>query len=160
MEWEGESDIKSKDVITLLNNNNHYSIVYTENDYKQYENIFEFYLTNIKSVIMNKSVAPNLVNYEVDDNLGTNEFLKSEKINNINNIHVNNNNIKKENTNQINNIQKDENKIKENNSNKIENEKNVNKKDEKRENNINININQEKNSNNIYNIKTYIIFFN
>ena len=156
LEWEGESDIKSKDVITLLNNNNHYSIVYTENDYKQYENIFEFYLTNIKSVIMNKSVAPNLVNYEVDDNLGTNEFLKREKINNINNIHVNNNNIKKENTNQINNIQKNENKIKENNSNKIENEKNVNKKDEERENNINININQEKNSNNIYNINNKI----
>ena len=153
IEWEGESDIKSKDVITLLNKNNHYAIVYTENDNKQYGKIFEYYLTNIKSVIMNKSVAPDLINYEMDDKLSTNEFLKREKINTINNIKINDNNIKNENKNQINNIQKDENKTKENNLNKIENENNIHKNEEKKENVINNNPEKNKNINNINNNK-------
>ena len=66
--WEEEeSDIKSKDVITLLNNKNHYSIVYTDYDNNEYNNYFEFYQSNIKSVVLKKSIAPNKLNYELDD---------------------------------------------------------------------------------------------
>ena len=150
--WEEEeSDIKSKDVITLLNNKNHYSIVYTDYDNNEYKNYFEFYQSNIKSVVLKKSIAPNKLNYELDDKHSLNDELN--QINNNNksdnckkrDIHIENNNI---------NIQKNENKIKENNPNKIENiKKNVEKKENNnfKNNDIEKN-NNNKNSNNINNI--------
>ena len=109
--WEGESDIKSKDVITLLNNKNHYSLVYTEFDNNEYQTYFEFYKTNIKSVVLEKSIAPNMLNYEMDDksslNEGLNEINNYNGDNKIRNMAIENNNI--------NNIQKHENKSKINN---------------------------------------------
>ena len=121
--WEGESDIKSKDVISLLNNKNHYAIIYNDYDNKTYKKIFAFYESNIKSVVLMKSLAPNMANYEKDDK---------------NNIEVdilvldNDNNNKN-----INNIKQNKNKIKEINiNNKILNENDTNKSNEKRDKNI------------------------
>ena len=116
--WEGESDIKSKDVISLLNNKNHYAIIYNDYDNKNYKKIFEFYEANIKSVVLMKSVAPNMVNYEKDDkNSSEIDILVLDNDNNINN-------------NQQNNI-----KIQEINNKKV-NENNMNRINEKREKNI------------------------
>ena len=140
--WEGESDIKSKDVITLLNNKNHYSLVYTEFDNNKYQTYFEFYKTNIKSVVLEKSIAPNMLNYEMDDksslNEGLNEINNYNGDNKIRNMVIENNNI--------NNIQKHENKSKINNSNKFEKENKINTIEEKKE--INNIINNNKESNN------------
>ena len=134
--WEGESDIKSKDVITLLNKKNHYVIVYNDYDNKTYNNIFEFYMSNIKSVILNKSLAPISTNYESDDKISL-----IEPINKENN-----------NKNDINNIQKKENENKkpEINMNKIENknEKNINEIPDNKINNE-IKNNNDKDKNNI-----------
>ena len=145
--WEGESDIKSKDVITLLNNKNHYSLVYTEFDNNKYQTYFEFYKTNIKSVVLEKSIAPNMLNYEMDDksslNEGLNEINNYKGDNKIRNMVIENNNI--------NNIQKHENKSKINNSNKFEKENKINTIEEKKEINNIINNNKENNNNKIFN---------
>ena len=121
--WEGESDIKSKDVISLLNNKNHYAIIYNEYDNKTYKKKFEFYESNIKSVVLMKSLAPNIVNYEKDDkNSSEVDILVLDKDINKNNI---------------NNIQPNKNKIQETNiNNKIVNQNNTIKINEKREKNI------------------------
>ena len=116
--WEGTSDIKIKDVISLLNIKNHYEIIYTEGDNIKYKKIFELYETNIKSIIINpfnKSLYPNLVNYELDD--------KSQSI--IGNINLNFN--KKENNNNNTNNNKQKNYINDNqiNKNDINNDKNI-----------------------------------
>ena len=39
--WEGNSELKTNEVISLLNHKNHYEIIYTPNDYKKYQKIFE-----------------------------------------------------------------------------------------------------------------------
>ena len=141
--WDGESDIKSKDIITLLNNKNHYAIVYTDYDNNKYKNIFEFYMSNIKSVVLMKSVAPNVVSYEKDDNDIDEINLDGLKGNKVDNENINNNKIK-------------ENKLKDNNLNKIENQFNFNN-NIKKENVINNDIanNKCENKNNINNNKGF-----
>ena len=142
-EWVGESDIKSKDVISLLNNKNHYAIVYNDYDNNTYKKIYEFYKSNIKSVILMKSLAPRLMNYEMDDNNSVEKDLIHQD-DNGNNINNNLNEIK----------QKENNKNKnDNNKNKIIDKKENNNNEKSNDINQNKNINMQKNNmdNNIKN---------
>ena len=129
--WEGESDIKTKEVISLLNSKNHYSLVYTEYDNKKYKKIFEFYYSNIKSVIMKKSIAPNAINYELDDIQSYTEIINKD--NNLGN------------NKDVNNFKNNEDINKDINQNKNDNKKNVNNN---KENNVVNKIEQYNNKNN------------
>ena len=69
--YEGESDIKIDDIITLLNNRNHYEIVYSQKDNEKYKNYFQFYENNIQSKILDnigKYLLPKKENYDEDEN--------------------------------------------------------------------------------------------
>ena len=50
--WEGNSELKIDDVISVLNRRNHYEIIYTSEDNEKNKNIFINYENNIKSVII------------------------------------------------------------------------------------------------------------
>jgi hypothetical protein len=52
--WEGNSELKTNEVITLLNHRNHYEIIYTPNDYKKYQKIFQIYENKQKSIILSE----------------------------------------------------------------------------------------------------------
>ncbi len=39
--WEGKSELKIDEVISLLNSRNHYEIIYTPNDHNKYKDIFQ-----------------------------------------------------------------------------------------------------------------------
>ena len=52
--WEGNSELKTNEVISLLNHKNHYEIVYTPNDYKKYQKIFEIYENKQKPIILSE----------------------------------------------------------------------------------------------------------
>ena len=164
-EWEGESDIKSKDVISLLNNKNHYAIVYNDYDNKTYKKIYEFYQSNIKSVILMKSLAPRLMNYEMDDKSSLEKDLIHQDKNEDNKINDNLNEIKQKEINQnnknINNnknpkINKNENTNNELNNNMNQKNNNLTNINSNNINNNNIKINNLKNNidNNIYKTKT------
>ena len=160
-EYEDESDIKSKDIISLLNNKNHYVIVYNDYDNKTYKQIYEFYQSNIKSVILMKSIAPRLLNYEMDDksslekDLIHQDKIDDNKINeNLNDINKKENNLlnKKFNNDKIHNIDMNENNNNETNKNMQQNKKINVQKNNVDNNTININSNNLVNNNNINNM--------
>ena len=162
-ECEGESDIKTKDVISLLNNKNHYAIVYNDYDNKTYKKIYEFYQSNIKSVILMKSIAPRLLNYEMDDKISFEKDIIHQEENNANKNNENSNKMNQKeikrlniNNNNFNNNKMKNNDMIENNNNKSNNNIIQNKKLIKQPNNIDnntINIgNNNLNNNNINNI--------
>ena len=149
--YEGNSDIKTGDVISLLNNRNHYEIVYTEKDNEKYKNYFYFYENRIQSQIINKNTKfpSTKKNYDIDEkqndykpvsfsNLKVSEInenenetetkilLKKEYINNIkNNNNQNYTNLKDNNIENHNNNQNNENKRFLGNNNPISNKNNI-----------------------------------
>ena len=153
--WEGNSELKINEVISLLNHKNHYEIIYTPNDYKKYQKIFEIYENKQKSIILsqidqylnpdkktfnslstNIRTLDNAVSIEDEIKCSTMIFKKKKKKNNINEA----------NNNAINNISRNA-----NNNNQIiqnANDKDLSKINEKFQNNENILNNTNSQSNN------------
>ena len=50
--WEGDSELKINEVISLLNSYNHYEITYNSNDYEKNKTFFEKFENNTKSIII------------------------------------------------------------------------------------------------------------
>ena len=50
--WEGESEIKTDEVISLLNNRNHYEIIYNKKDNERNKKYYEIFENKIKSVVL------------------------------------------------------------------------------------------------------------
>ena len=177
--WEGESEIKTDEVISLLNNRNHYEIVYSKKDNERNKKYYELFENNIKSVIIlekDKYLTPR---NEENNNKAKDDFkilkphknpdineIKDEKKpqtvlkkkikmkNNIINIQNNNNNINiniNNNKNNNNNNNKNINNINNinNNINNINNSNNINNNNNSNNNNININSNNNNNNINI-----------
>jgi len=143
--WDGNSELRTNEVISLLNHRNHYEIIYTPNDYQKYQKIFEIYENKQKPIILsdiekylkpderefnamttNIQLLNSVVNFEDEVKCGTVINTKRKK----NNINKNNNNNNEINSNtNINNII---------NNNKIKN-KGVNNMIRNTNNNINNN---------------------
>ena len=93
---EENPDLSVNDVISLINNKNHFEIIYNLKDYEQYKNIFVNYENNLKSEIianMNKLLKEK----EIEDSINFNKVIIS-----------NNENLSE---NQSNQIKSDNNKI-------------------------------------------------
>ena len=179
--FEGESEIKTDEIITLLNKKDHYEIVYTKKDIDKFQKYYEIYENNIKPIILIENDDNKLVdstNTEDDFNLlnsykkkGINEDDLKEKKNKTQiksikkNINDNKdfNNTKSINNNIINLFNKDNNtKCISNGNNNMTNNKQINNNEEENEKNYsnnklnfqsqNINNN---NVNNIYNNDRY-----
>ena len=50
--WEGDSELKIDDVISLINSKNHYEIIYNLKDHDKYHILFKNYENNTKSVVI------------------------------------------------------------------------------------------------------------
>ena len=50
--WEGESEIKTDEVISILNIRNHYQIIYTKKNNEKYKSLFEIYENKAKSIYL------------------------------------------------------------------------------------------------------------
>ena len=68
--FSGNSELKIKDVISLLNSNNHYEIIYNLKDHNNYKNIFSKYENNMKSIV----ISPDIVENESENLLGESGF--------------------------------------------------------------------------------------
>ena len=66
--WEGESEIKTDDEISLLNNKNHYEVIYTKNDEEKYKQYFMIYENNLEPFVLFKDVKKNMTTTEGKDN--------------------------------------------------------------------------------------------
>ena len=155
--YEGKSEIKTTDIITLLNKKNHYEIIYTESDEKNNKKYFEIFENNIKPNILNiTQTNENDNNTYNDDNdfrlLKTDGFNSSEKIENNDNFNNNeNNNINsddKENNNNDKEINIDNKSNNDKEKNNIDNENQNNNNKEKNNNNEQNNNNNDKEKNN------------
>ena len=155
--YEGKSEIKTTDIITLLNKKNHYEIIYTESDEKNNKKYFEIFENNIKPNILNLTQTnENDDNTNNDDNdfrlLKTDGFNSSEKIENNDNFNNNeNNNINsddKENNNNDKEINIDNKSNNDKEKNNIDNENQNNNNKEKNNNNEQNNNNNDKEKNN------------
>ena len=166
--WEGESEIKTNEVICLINKKNHYEVVYSEKDHEKYKSFYEIYENNIPPAFL---IENNKENYEIDDNNKSINFMnfnflnasKTEsetKImikNSIKNNMVNNNksNINKNlnnNNNNFNNMNSiNNNNINQNNNMNQMNNNNINQMNNNNMNNNNINMNNNIHMNNNYN---------
>ena len=155
--YEGKSEIKTTDIITLLNKKNHYEIIYTESDEKNNKKYFEIFENNIKPNILNLTQTnENDDNTYNDDNdfrlLKTDGFNSSEKIENNDNFNNNeNNNINsddKENNNNDKEINIDNKSNNDKEKNNIDNENQNNNNKEKNNNNEQNNNNNDKEKNN------------
>jgi hypothetical protein len=94
--WEGESEIKTDDEISLLNNKNHYEVIYTKDDEEKYKQYFLIYENNLKPFVLFKDVKKNTINTTDITNIDNNKIHSSnEKINySVNQINNNNNSNK------------------------------------------------------------------
>ena len=173
--WEGNSELKTNEVISLLNHKNHYEIIYTPNDYKKYQKIFEIYENKQKPIILSqidKYLKPdeknfnalsasivalnNAVSFEDEVKCPTMINKKKKNKNNINEANNNginsittinmNINNNKTNNQRVNNISRNTNN---NNNNIIQNanNKDLNIKNENIQNNKHILNNNSQNNN-------------
>ena len=86
--WEDESDIKSNDIIYLLNRKNHYELTYTKDDYEKNKNFFQSFISNQISVFLSEEKKMQKVKDDseinrknLNNNLKNNELeLKNDKI--------------------------------------------------------------------------------
>ena len=129
--WEGNSDLGVNDVISLINNKNHYEIFYNWKDNEQYKNIFVNYENNQESRII-ANIDKLLKEKEINDNQHfnmlkesvkdlsekTKEFDSKTMINKKHNMNINeDNNINNANINNQNNYGNKDNNIKNTNNN-------------------------------------------
>ena len=161
--WEGESEIKKGNVISLLNSRNHYEIIYSKNDNEKYKNYFEIYENHIESKkFLENDISIKKNEEEEEDEFkllaSTNKNLKAPKTvvgtKKVNNI-LNNNNIQNNaNNNVINrdtNIKRNSREINNKNNNERKYSNNNNNYNTNNNNNLNSNLQQKNNSNNIHN---------
>ena len=66
--WEGETEITSNDVISLLNNRNHYEIIYTQKDEDKNKQYFELYKNNFQPRVLFQEDKNNLQKNNNNDN--------------------------------------------------------------------------------------------
>ena len=142
--WEGDSELKIDEVISLLNYKNHYEIIYTPENHMKYEKLFKNYENEQKSIILQKYIDRNLL-AESGFNL-LSESVKEEINESINkkpktmiykkNMPQDNNNLNRNN----NNISRNQN----NNNNK----NNKNYPNQNKQNNENNNFNNNMGNNN------------
>ena len=162
--WEGESEVKTDDVISLLNNRNHYEIIYTKKDNEKNKKYFEFFENHIQPTILTiptKEIDDkkkdlnhlNFNNLKLTNCQPTETVIMLNKAFNNNNIKENNNNIKNNNININSNI-KDNNNMNNFQNNNINNKQiqnknlNIDKNIKYHDDNINNNKNNNNNSNN------------
>ena len=152
--WEGDSEIKTDEVISILNNKNHYEIVYTQKDYEKYKSLFEIYENNQNPKFLldvDKSVNIQKENYDVDDK---NKEIQNSKAN-FNNLNLSTMNIIKKTFNHNQNNNNDNIRYNDKNinnlANNINNINNINNKLYGNSNNINNLDNEINQTNNIYN---------
>ena len=117
--WEGNSELQFNDVIRLLNNKNHYEIIYTPQDYEKNKWIYQIYENNQKAIILNNikkkinldesnfniladSSKDININKDMDKN-NENMVYKKNLINNIKSNQIINNKNNKNNNNNNNN---------------------------------------------------------
>ena len=132
--WEGNSELQIDDVISLLNNRNHYEIIYTSKDNEKNKKIFTNYENNQKSVILSEIVI-NQKKIDIKESDNFNLLADSMKLN------IEDQNISMKPKSMV--YKKS---IINNNSNQ-----NINKIDEKKRNNNNTINNGNNNISNIYN---------
>lgn len=162
--WEGNSELKTNEVISLLNHKNHYEIIYTPNDYQKYKNIFEIYENQHNPIILSEiekylnpdkknfnalatsiQVLNNEAIFENEVKCGT-QIIKKRKVNKTNET---NNNGKKTQTNINNNkYNQNHNKINNQGINAISRNTNNNNKKKPNANNKDLNKINENNTNN------------
>ena len=141
--FEGNSELKTLDIISLLNKKNHYEIIYSLKDYEKNKNIFVNYENNKKSVIL--SNADNLIkNININD---SNFNLLKESFNDINIEQDFNSKTMIYNKKSIFN----NNKVNQNNNKKFENKKNETNKFNLKNINTKVNNNHEANNDNQFN---------
>ena len=152
--WEGDSEIKTDEVISILNNKNHYEVVYTQKDYEKYKSLFEIYENNQNPKFLldfDKSVNIQKENYDVDYK---NKEIKNSKAN-FYNLNLSTMNIVKKTFNHNENNNNDNiryNDININNlANNINNINNIHNKLYDNSNNINNLDNKINHTNNIFN---------
>ena len=115
LKYEGNSEIKFNNIISLLNKQNHYEIIYTPEDYEKNKQIFSNYENHLKSVVLNEIIKNESNNLKILSNnksinpkseINSNKIYKKKISNNgnsnsnsgINNIDDNNiNNMKSNN---------------------------------------------------------------
>ena len=156
--WEGKSELKIDEVISLLNSRNHYEIIYTPNDYKKNKDIFQIYENNQKPIILQEEEEEqqnlddscyNLLNSNFNISLN-NEIKEDFNKKNKTTIYKKSKISDSNNLNQINNKNNQNNINKQINSN-LSNNKINNNIDNNNENN---NMNKIKNKN--YNYKNHL----
>ena len=153
--WEGESEIKIDEVISLLNIKNHYEIIYTKKDNEKYKSLFEIYENNQKSIFLleiekylikkNEDEIIDEKKSNIDPNKNNQVNFKKNEIQNINNLINSQDNAN--NTPDFNNIDNNTKNINNLENNDINDNKNINNNNS---NNQNFNINCNNNFNNIH----------
>ena len=145
--FEGKSEIKTDEIISLINKRNHYEIIYNKNDEEKNKKFFEIFENNMER---NISFSEETMDNNDDDNdfrllktftdIDINKEINSQEQNN-NNIKENNNDKNNQNNNKNdkinNNIINSEMK-----NNNINNEENNDKNKKKQEKNDNKGINE------------------
>ena len=146
--WEGESEIKTNDEISVLNNKNHYEVIYTKDDEEKNKKYFIEYENDIKPMVLVKEKEMIYTTPKAPkDNKNQNQNIQKQSpvqysANNANN--ANNQNIspiQKNNCVQNNICNNNNNNVNNNNSNKNNNNNSTNNKNIKNNNNTNNTVN-------------------